>query len=130
MALQRRLLQSKVRHYLALLRADEIGITLSEEDQLDPEQSTSDHRRPPPADETLFGLTSVRSTGLPGETAAGDMKRARVRISMLLRCAACSRLAGSSCRDIPNATSAITPNEGSGEERNARDDLTRLRNLR
>jgi 5-methyltetrahydrofolate--homocysteine methyltransferase len=26
---------------LALLRADEIGITLSEEDQLDPEQSTS-----------------------------------------------------------------------------------------
>ena len=26
---------------LALLRAEEIGITLSEEDQLDPEQSTS-----------------------------------------------------------------------------------------
>ena len=26
---------------LGLLRADEIGITLSEEDQLDPEQSTS-----------------------------------------------------------------------------------------
>jgi 5-methyltetrahydrofolate--homocysteine methyltransferase len=26
---------------LALLNADEIGITLSEEDQLDPEQSTS-----------------------------------------------------------------------------------------
>jgi len=29
------------KHILALLRADEIGVTLSEEDQLDPEQSTS-----------------------------------------------------------------------------------------
>jgi 5-methyltetrahydrofolate--homocysteine methyltransferase len=36
---------------LALLGAEEIGITLSEEDQIDPEQSTTVSGRPPPASE-------------------------------------------------------------------------------
>ena len=42
---------------LELLRADEIGITLSEEDQLDPEQFDLGNRRPPPPSQILLGLT-------------------------------------------------------------------------
>ena len=41
---------------LALLNAEEIGITLSEEDQLDPEQSTAAHRRRPHPQAKYFSV--------------------------------------------------------------------------
>ena len=51
---------------LALLCADQIGITLSEEDQLDPDRAIDlGHRRPPPPGQILLGVRPALDTILP-----------------------------------------------------------------
>ena len=59
----------------------EIGITLTDEDQLDPEQSTSRHRRAPPAGEVLLGLIRKQKPKRRGRQfpAALDVCRCCVR---------------------------------------------------